>query len=525
MLSCARLPRREWLRFAILLAGVSASVEARADDPSAATTSPTETTDSFLADDGSRRSFDPSYREYYRAGRREPHYLRAAVEMVVLLGIGTGFYYASDNRWRGGDYPDAATRFQNLRISFDTNTFNIDAFSHPFAGTMYHWFSRTNGLSIPASFLYATLSSATWEFLLEIPERPSINDMIITPTAGLAFGEVFVHAGDYFNSTPGEPRWHQDLLGLLFGLPHRVHRSLDGYKRLSSSLPVDRLGYSTFYSHRFDLLVGPTRLANDVGDATTAAQLRLNAEIVSIPGFLRPGRFGVTFSDGEFVELLAQLFLGKDTSAGDVVADANLFGRYAQNISDGTRSGVASMLAFNTSARYTNRTVLGRRDNYFMSHLAGPAIKLWAMHGDFVARFDATAHVDLALVRSLAFPEHERLYTDAGAASPLRINDYYFAGGGSALARGRLSYKALELGARVFLGWYESIDSWDGFVPHPIHTSDRIAEFEGWAGIVPPDFPVQVRAFFEHIPRSSKMATIHTTQWDERFGIAVGGNL
>jgi hypothetical protein len=55
--------------------------------------------------------------------------------------------------------------------------------------------------------------------------------------------------------------------------------------------------------------------------------------------------------------------------------------------------------------------------------------------------------------------------------------------------------------------------------------SDRVTELEGWAGIVPPDFPLQVRAYFEHLPRSSTMGSFSHTRWDRRYGISIGGYL
>lgn len=521
MLLHARMRRRHWVLPAVVAACVGAGGSARADDA-------TETSDDhFVADDGHVRPFTASYREGYRPGRSDLHYFRAAAEMVALLAIGSALYYGSDDRWAGSDYSGVVDRFRHLRASFDTSTFNTNALGHPAAGSMYQLFARTNGHSIPVAFLYSFLSSATWEMLVEVPENPSVNDFVITPGSGLAIGELLVHTGDYFNSAP-RPRWYHEVLGYVFGLSHRMHRALDGYKRTTTSLPTDSLGYSSYYWHRFDVLAGPMHLTNDVGASATGGQLRVQAEIVSIPGFLRPGRFAVNFSDGNFVEMLAQLGLGKDAQAGDLVVDANLFGRYAQGISESTHKGVASMFAFNTSARYADRFLLDRRDSYYFAQLAGPAVKLWAMSGDLVAKFDAAAHFDVGCVRSLAFPEYAARFGDAGASTVLKMKDYYFGIGGSVTARGTVSYKAVELGVRTFVGRYESIDRFDRFpeqVPRPIHTSDRVTELEGWAGIVPRDFPLQVRAFFEHIPRTSTMSSITTTRWDRRFGLTIGAHL
>jgi hypothetical protein len=513
MLFGARLRRRDWVLSAALVACASAHVPARADD-------------TFVADDGVRRSFATSYEEGDRPARRERHYLRAAGEMVILLGIGSGLYYASADRWEASDYKTVGERFRNLRASFDTSTFNTNALGHPGAGTTYVAFARTNGLSIPMSFVYAAVSSAVWELALEVPENPSLNDFVITPVSGVAIGEVLLHTGDYFNSAPGKPRWYQSVLGLIFGIPQRIHRAIDGTDRPATSLPADSLGYSSYYAHRFDLVAGPLRVRNNLGDSGTGAQIRLNATIVSMPGFLRPGQFAVTFTDGNFVEAVAHANVGNDTIAWELLCDANLFGRYAQNISEGDRAGVASMFAFNTSARYSNRFLLDRRDSYYFAHVAGPAVKLWALKGDFVAKLEGAAHFDVGAVQSFAFPPHSAQFGESGAATTLKMHGYYFGLGWSATARGAIAYKSLELGGRVFLSRFESIDHGDRFpevTPHPIHMRDRIAELEAWAGAALPGLPLQLRGFFEHLPRTATMGSTTVSRWDQRYGVSLGG--
>lgn len=481
-------------------------------------------TGTFVADDGSLRSFRETYREGSRPGRAEPHYVRAGFEMVALIGVGTALYYTKTRDFSHGDYSNAWDRFSRLQVTFDTNNFEINALGHPAAGAMYTLFARTNGLSIPTSFAFSAVSSVIWEMALELQEKPSLNDFVITPVAGAPIGEVLVHLGDYFNSTPVRARWYHEVLGFVFGPVHRLHRAFDGYERPKMPMPADRLGYSSFYTHRFDALAGPMRVANDLGDSASAAQLRFNAELISIPGFLRPGHFARGFAEGDMVEALVQVNIGDSASAWDLLCDANLFGRYAQDISR-ARSGLASMIAFNSAVRYANRTLLGRPDNYFMAHAGGPAVKLWAVHGDFVARLEGSAHFDLALVRSLAYSDYLSANGENLVPSVTTAHNYYYGFGFSGLARGVLAYKGLELGGRALYGRYDSVDGWDRFPKAVIDAEDRIGELEAWAGITPRSFPVQVRAFVENIHHSSSMGAFATTRWDRRSGVTIGGRL
>lgn len=504
-----------------------ASTPARAHVPGP-TAAPVEPTDSFVADDG-LRSFRESYLASYRPARQVPHYVRAAGEMMALLGVGTAMYHLKGDQ-TNWDYPDVPTRFRNLELAFDTNPFVDNHIHHPIAGGLYYLFARTNGLSIPAAAAYSITSSALWEFVLEWWEKPSINDLVMTPMGGLPAGEFFVHLGDYFNSAPGGGRWYHQAAGVVLGPTHRIHRALDGRRQEAARpMPADRLGLSSFYAHRFEVVMGATGVANDRGDHGRLFTARLAGEIVSIPGFLRPGHFGVSFSDGEFTEAIVQAGLGEEQQhTWDLFFDANLFGRYAQaiDLSGGRSVGRAWMFAFNTSARYADHALLGRRDNYAMAHVAGPAVKLWGVVGDLVARLEGAAHLDFAGIRSQAYPQWIGVYGDDGTASVLRAARYYYGVGWSARARGVLSYKFIELGTRAFYGRYESIDRWDRFesdVTRDEHAVDSVAEIESWLAIAPRDFPLQVRGFAEHLPRRSAMAPISVTRWDRRFGFAIGG--
>lgn len=481
--------------------------------------------DSFVDDDGSLRSFRATYDASARAGRRETHYLRAAVEMGVLLSIGTTYYWANPGPNRTDwDYPDAATRMSNLAPTYDTNYFITNHVLHPAAGSLYYWFARSNGLKILPALGYSIITSAMFEFGLEWLEKPSINDLVMTPMGGLSAGEFFLHAGDYFNSAPNA-RWYHRVVGAVLGAPQALHRAMDGGRgREVAKLPEDRLGFSSFYHHRFDVLFGAMGLQNDRGASTAFGSLRIAGELVAMPGFLRPGRFEHKFSDGNFTEGLLQIGTrGGAEHTWDLSFDANLFGRYAQDI--GPRGGHASMIAINSAMKFADREVFGRREQYAMAHLIGPAVKLWAVAGDFTARFEAAANFDFAAVRTHAYPEWTSRFGSDGTSTVLRQKQYFYGGGLSARARGRVSYKFLELGTRVFFGRYDSSDHFDRFpdeVTRTVHASDTVGELEGWLGIVPRNFPFQLRAFAEHLPHWSEMGSVRVYRWDRRYGLAIG---
>lgn len=70
---------------------------------------------------------------------------------------------------------------------------------HPYAGAVYFMAARSCGFSFWGSMLYcACISTIGWEFGIEaVNERPSIQDIFITPLVGSAIGEGFYRLKRY----------------------------------------------------------------------------------------------------------------------------------------------------------------------------------------------------------------------------------------------------------------------------------------------------------------------------------------
>jgi Domain of unknown function (DUF3943) len=62
---------------------------------------------------------------------------------------------------------------------------------HPYGGSVYYNTIRSQGASKTESFVFSALMSTQWEYLFEaVAERPSIQDLIVTPVSGRIFGEL-----------------------------------------------------------------------------------------------------------------------------------------------------------------------------------------------------------------------------------------------------------------------------------------------------------------------------------------------
>jgi hypothetical protein len=73
---------------------------------------------------------------------------------------------------------------------WDDDDWQLNYIGHPVAGSYYYNSLRSQHASVFHSFLFATAQSFIWEFFIEATaEKPSIQDLIVTPIAGAILGE------------------------------------------------------------------------------------------------------------------------------------------------------------------------------------------------------------------------------------------------------------------------------------------------------------------------------------------------
>ena len=76
---------------------------------------------------------------------------------------------------------------------WDHDKFYFNYILHPYAGAVYFMAARSCGFNVWESFFYCSLiSNVGWEFGIEaFMERPSYQDMLVTPIVGSLIGEWF----------------------------------------------------------------------------------------------------------------------------------------------------------------------------------------------------------------------------------------------------------------------------------------------------------------------------------------------
>jgi len=471
---------------------------------------------------------DASY-DRWHGGRREPRLVRALLWDATIIGLGTTWYWLEkDLNSLDWDYPTAWQRINGEAVRFDNNQFRTNCLGHPIAGLGYYAMARVSGLEPWQAAVAAFLSSAVWEWGLEWREQVSVNDQFFTPVGGVALGEMAFQLGEYLNSAPGGGGWAQHIAGATLGFPRWVHDRFDDASA-PDDLPADELGFSSAWSHRFRLGWEWQHVQDGRDEAATMNGVRAEIELVSMPGFMKPGSFQRTFSHGNFSELT--LRTGGSHAAGnqlDLRAQTTLAGVYSQAVSGTAGSdvhGVGAMVGVSTALRHTSGTVLGSSDQVGVASIVGPTVDVRIAAGGLEVRLGADLHADFAAVDSTAYEDWQQGEDTKGLRSVLTKQGYYYGYGFSTQLRAEVAFEGLEVGGRVGYGTWRSIEGLDREqqpVTRDLRMADQALEYEAWVGFTVPSTPINLRLTTSGETRTGSMGEVTGRQHLRRYGAVAG---
>ena len=170
-------------------------------------------------------------------------------------------------------------------IVFDDDLFATNALAHPFAGAIYYQIARGNGLSPLASLAASFLTSTAWEYLGEWDEKPSTNDLILTPAGGAVIGEATYRLGRMFAA--GSPSMGNCLGALLFSPVATLNEAR--VCRWGEKQPTDDFGLPARTWHYLSFNLGQAYFSFDGGAVGQALDLGLGVAIVDHHGYRQPG--------------------------------------------------------------------------------------------------------------------------------------------------------------------------------------------------------------------------------------------
>lgn len=152
-----------------------------------------------------KKEFISIYELPYSFTEQEHDWHRLWINTAVLGGAYVGTLLVLEclpedaTSWNRAELQDVPLfkRWHNHVIKkgpeWDHDKFYFNYLLHPYAGAVYYMGARSCGFNVWQSLLYCTcISTVGWEFGIEaFMERPSIQDLFVTPIAGTFLGECF----------------------------------------------------------------------------------------------------------------------------------------------------------------------------------------------------------------------------------------------------------------------------------------------------------------------------------------------
>lgn len=159
-----------------------------------------ETMAAYQAQAETARSTDVYQRPYSLTDQQvDKSLLYKNTGLLVGAGIATmGILYAmpsSFTNWEDDGKSPGSKWWKNVSREpvWDKDDLFLNYIAHPYVGAVYYMGARSAGANAVSSFAYSfMLSTFFWEYGIEaFAERPSIQDLIVTPVGGAIVGEGF----------------------------------------------------------------------------------------------------------------------------------------------------------------------------------------------------------------------------------------------------------------------------------------------------------------------------------------------
>ena len=111
---------------------------------------------------------------------------------------------------------------------YDTDSFSMNQFGHPYLGSFMYGFARSSGLNFWESLAYSDMGSFLWESGGELT-RQSTNDLLTTGQAGCLIGESLFRMSNLTLENGGdEPGFWRKLGAAVISPPTAINRFLFG---------------------------------------------------------------------------------------------------------------------------------------------------------------------------------------------------------------------------------------------------------------------------------------------------------
>lgn len=403
----------------------------------------------------------PSVFAYRQVELQRPNYVRATLEGITILTLElVNYIHDHDLNSRDWDFSydwiGLRKKLSGSGYSFDTNNFDTNFITHPFAGTLYYSAARSNRMSVFESLLFAFMASAIWEYFGELRERASINDLLSTPVAGLVLGETMLQLGLFFDRSCDSVA--NRTLGSVFGPFKSVHDALDSAE-LVRDVTCDRHSMSLRGDHEFRLTVasGSVLSVQPRVPARVETRIALRTRVIALDDYTAPGIGLRNFADGNVTELeLSGGWAGATWNDFSLRAEVIPFGIHYRDLAP-SRAGLYGyevLFGLLVGTEYDVHRFLTHRgptsqDRFFAIDLPGAALLYRRAAGHAHLDLELQASVALAGVDAFALPVYVRSNSLDELTSIARAHHYNYGAGFRVAPRARFACDWFDAGAEL----------------------------------------------------------------------------
>ncbi len=384
---------------------------------------------------------DQAYFTFENESPRKKNYLRAGIELGVVFSSGLAWYYKNlvynaqdfDYGFREG----LKKKTNGEAILFDDND-KFANYGHVYAGVLYYNIARTNGASSLESFLVSFASSAAWEFS-EYHEVFSINDQIMTPLGGYVIGEATYQLSCALLQKDSVAA---KTLGYAVNPVGAINYSLNKLKTGDkfSTVPdckKERWSEVSMYIG-MDKGQKPFKV-----DQSNSAVVGLNAEVVTIPNYNKPGSDSGIILDTSMVKMIVEHNGGEGLGDLKVIAQIVSAAYHRKELdrdSTGNLRGYDVVIGLGSATTWNDRgSTKGNpnEDFYGTVNILGASAHATVFYKGYKVKAEFGFYGDFAMVKSYALSDLDNTSDDptlSTQASTVRKRGYYWGVGTSTLA-------------------------------------------------------------------------------------------
>lgn len=458
-------------------------------------------------------------------------YLRALLELSGVMTFGFLWYVTQTEIVDDYDvkysWPVFRRKLSGDAIGLDSNHFGTNFIGHPLGGLGYYFAARHNRLSVAASLGFATSGSLLWEYFGEVRERVSLNDMIVTPLAGLALGESWTQLGAFFDRS--SPALHNRILGSTFAPLKAVNDALDGVSPARAK-HLDRHGFPADEWHQFDLDTAiattwqrPTAESRETS-VTPEWRLSLVSQLARLPELDQAAQHSLVFDDANVSSIDVEAAIASTGLADlSLTTQVMLFGHSFRDVVRAPNGGLwghSTLLGFTVGYQYSVHDYDRDRPRPIDKISGVQPLGLLFEHradlGGARLRSRLEANGSFGGITPYALSAYRlQAPSDVEPSTVLDERNYYFGIGGG--VAGTFVVDAGPFEAQSGLR-YERFTQVDSDLP----AVDQRLKLFMRAGSGIPGTPLRATAFIERRSRAGELDTAHAQRAEISAGLALG---